>query len=174
VNVPGGRGLGGYLRAAVLLSAFVCTGCVFEIIDPAPPVDVQLISHHGRYVTAASEEGQSEIRQETEPSSCSVFTEHHLANGRIALETCRGHYITAPMTGLTLSEYRVSQQPRLTKCGRFEVHEQGDGRIALKACSGAFVTAGDGNWPSGMAWALAAQAENISLWERFEVRTPDK
>jgi len=131
--------------------------------------EVVLLSFHGRFVTALGEGDDWHLKQEPELSACGWFTQHHLANGKIALVTCYGRYVTAPKTGATRWDWLLGQESELSDCGQFAVHNLGRNGVAFETCAERFVTAGDGNWPGGLAWSLVGETYTIEAWERFTV-----
>jgi hypothetical protein len=109
------------------------------------------------------------LRQETELSECGRFTQHHLANGKIALETCHGRYITAPRTGTERQDWMLGQESKLGPCGQFDLYELGSDRVAFKTCAKKFFTAGDGGWPPPLQWSVVAETDILQDWEIFTV-----
>jgi hypothetical protein len=157
----------------LLLAVLAYTSCTFQIIKPSPPIEIALKSFHDRYVTARWEEENGWVlRQETELTECGWFTQHRLANGKIALETCDGQYVTAPRTGTERLDWMLGQESVLGDCGQFDLYDLGSDRVALKTCATRFVTAGDGNWPEELAWSLVGETYNMEAWEIFTVLQP--
>jgi hypothetical protein len=137
---------------------------------PLPPIKVAFKSHHGRYVTAMTgEDDDWSLRQKTELSECGWFTQHHLANGKIALETCDGRYVTASISGTTRLDWMLGQESELDDCGQFDLYTLGSDRVALKTCAGMFFTAGnDGvGWEGKLAWAVVGETDILQNWEIF-------
>jgi hypothetical protein len=157
------------ITIVLLLILLLSTSCTFERIKPSPPIDVVFKSLHGRYVTAMGEDDGWVLRQETELSECGWFTQHHLANGKIALETCNGRYVTAPESGTERLDWLLGQESKLGECGEFDLYELGSDRVALKTCVGNFVTAGDGYWPPPLQWSVVAETDVLLDWEIFTV-----
>jgi hypothetical protein len=151
----------------LLLLVLVSTSCTFECIKPPPPIDVAFKSFHGRYVTAMGEDHGWVLRQETILTECGRFTQHHLANGKIALETCHGRYVTAPEGGTERQDWLLGQESKLGKYGQFDLYEFGNDRVAFKTRARKFFTAGDGNWPAPLQWSLVAETGNMEAWEIF-------
>jgi hypothetical protein len=152
-----------------LLVVLASTSCTFEFVKPPPPTEVAFKSFHGRYVTAMGENDDWVLRQEAGLSGCGWFTQHHLANGKIALETCHGRYITAPRTGTERRDWILRQESELGPYGQFDLYELGSNRVAFKTRVDKFFTAGDGNWPPGLEWSVIGEADNMEAWEIFTV-----
>ena len=131
---------------------------------------VVIVSSHGRYFTALGADGDWLLRQETVLSDCGRFGLRYLANGKVALETCHGRYVTAPRAGTDTPDWLLWQESKLGDCGQFTLHNLGRDGFALETCAGHFLTAGDGGWPGELAWAIVGQTEKIGGWERFELR----
>jgi hypothetical protein len=138
----------------------------------ACPAKVALRSFHGRWVTALGEEDGWVLWQETELSPCGQFTRHCLADGKIALQTCHGRYVTAPESGPGRWDWVLGQELELDRCGQFVLHDLGGGEVAIETCAGRFWTAGDGNWSSGLEWAVMAETTDLLDWERFTLLPP--
>ena len=136
---------------------------------PLPPIEVAFKSHHSQYVTAMGVDHNWALRQETELSECGWFTQHHLANGKIALVTCHGRYVTAPISGTTRLDWMLGQEPGLGRCGQFDLYALGNDRVAFKTCAGNFFTAGDGSWPPPLQWSVVAETDILQDWEIFTV-----
>jgi hypothetical protein len=153
----------------LLLVGLASTSCTFEVVKPPPPKEVAFKSFHDRYVIAKGEYDGWSLRQETELSKCGLFTQHHLANGKIALETCHGRYITAPRTGTERQDWMLGQESGLGPCGQFDLYELGSDRVAFKTCAKKFFTAGDGNWPPLSQWSVVAETDILLDWEIFTV-----
>jgi hypothetical protein len=173
------------LRTVILLAGLLlpisCLGThVSELIathesmtpTATPPPQVALLSFHGRYVTALGEDDDWSLRQEQVLSDCGWFTQRQLDNGRIALVTCYGRYVTAPRRGTTRWDWELWQESALGDCGQFILHDQGNGELALETCAGRFVTAGDWTWEQGLQWSVVAETDTIDLWERFTPIAP--
>jgi hypothetical protein len=152
-----------------LLVALASTSCIFEIRRPPPPIEVVFKSFHGRYVTAMGEDDDWSLRQETELSECGRFIQRHLANGKIALETCYGRYVTAPITGIERPDWMLGQESELGKCEQFDLYDLGSDRVAFKTCAENFFTAGDGGWPPPLQWSVVAETDILQDWEIFTV-----
>ena len=160
-------------RMAILLSVvLVITGCSFQIIKPPSPIGVAFRSHHGRYVTAMGDGDDWAIRQEPKVGDCAWFTQHHLTNGKITLETCYGKYVVAPETGFERQDWMLRQESRPGKCGQFDLYDLGGNRVAFKTCAGRFFTAGDGNWLPGLEWSVVGETDYMDSWEIFTVLEP--
>jgi len=159
----------------LLLGLLASVGCgiiaqaLVEAATRAATQRVVLVSFHGRYVTALGESGDWQIKQEPELGACGRFTQHHLANGKIALKTCYDRYVTAPQTGATRWDWLLGQESELGNCGQFTLHDLGRDEVAFETCAGRFVTAGDEGWPPGLQWSLVGETYDILAWERFTV-----
>ncbi len=158
------------LALVLLLTALTSASCTFELIRPQPPQVVILKSFHNRYVIAMGEADNWSLRQETELSDCGRFTLRHLANGKVALETCHHKYVTAPKNGAAREDWLLGQEDKLKDCGQFELYELGNNRVTFKTCAGRFFTAGDGYWPADLAWTLVGETRNLDAWEIFTVQ----
>jgi hypothetical protein len=156
------------LTATVEIQTAVAATLTSVPIMP-PPIEVAFKSSHGRYITALGEADGWALRQEAELSDCGWFTQHHLANGKIALETCHGRYITAPQTGAQRLDWMLGQTSELSGCGQFDLYDLGDDRVAFKTCAGNFSTAGDGDWPPPLQWSVVAETDVLLDWEIFTV-----
>jgi hypothetical protein len=154
------------MRASV---AATQTAQVTPTATPLPPIEVAFKSFHGRYVTAMEEDDNWALRQETELRDCGWFTLHHLANGKIALETCYDRYVTAPQNGTTRRDWMLGQESELGNCGQFDLYDLGSDRVAFKTCAKNFFTAGDGNWPPPLQWSVVAETDILQDWEIFTV-----
>jgi hypothetical protein len=154
-----------HLTILLLLVVLVITRCT--IIIPPPPIKVAFKSHHGRYITAMGADDNWALRQEIELSDCGRFTQHYLANGKIALETCYGRYVTAPKSGVTRRDWMLGQESKLGNCGQFDLYELGNDRVAFKTCAGKFFTAGDGGWDPGLEWSVVGETDILLDWEIF-------
>jgi hypothetical protein len=141
-------------------------------IEATPPPRVALRSFHGRFVTALAAGGGWLLTQELDLTDCGWFTLHYLDDGKVALMTCHGRYITAPKTGATRSDWRLWQQPELDDCGQFALYDLGGDKVAVETCAGNLLTAGDGGWPAELAWAVVAETDDIKDWERFMMLQP--
>jgi hypothetical protein len=150
-----GLAIAGLLLAAVLL---------FLLFKP--PQRVVLLSAHKRYVTALGEDGGWLLKQEEELGECGEFYLIHLINGKVALLTCHGRYVTAPRRGIERSDWVLWQDSGLGDCGQFTVHDQGSTGVAFETCVGNFFTAGNDTW-SGLEWLVVAETKEIKDWERF-------
>jgi len=151
----------------LVLVALVSTSCTFEFVKPLPSIEVAFRSFHGRYVTARGEDDGWALRQDTELGKCGRFIQYHLANGKVALETCYGRYIAAPNSGDTRQDWMLGQESKLGDCGQFDLYDLGNDRVALKTCAGKFLTAGDGNWPPGLEWSIIGETDSMEAWEVF-------
>ena len=158
----------------LLLVALGATISRTQIIWPEPPEEVAFQSYHRRYVTARGEEDGWALRQDTDLGPCGWFTQHHLANGKVALETCHGLYVTARESCNTRQACMLGQESRLGECGQFDLYELGENRVALKTCAGAgnFLTAADGGWPPPSEWSIVGYTDVMLEWEIFTVRRP--
>jgi len=157
------------LGILVSMGMVIMSGCGNPIPPPAPSIKVALRSFHGRYVTATGENSGWVLRQELELSECGWFTQHHLNNGKIALETCHDRYVTAPITGTARSDWLLKQEPELGDCGQFDLYELGDDRVAFKTCAGKFFTPGDDTWEPSLQWTVVAETDILKDWEIFTV-----
>ncbi len=153
----------------VSMGMVIMSGCGDLITPPAPPIKVAFRSFHGRYVTAMGENSGWVLRQELELSECGWFTQHHLNNGKIALETCHDRYVTAPITGTARSDWLLRQELELGDCGQFDLYELGDDRAAYKTCAGKFFTAGNDSWEPPLQWTVVAETDIFGGWEIFAV-----
>ena len=153
----------------LMLVVLASTSCTFDIIDPPPPMKVALKSFHGRYNTAMGEYDAWANRHETDLGECGWFTQHHLANGKIALETCHGRYVTVPEGGTTRQAWMLEQESELGDCGEFDLYDLGGDRVAFKTCVGMFFTAGDDGlgWEEELEWAVVGETETLQDWEIF-------
>jgi hypothetical protein len=158
-----------FRTAILLLVVLVSTNCTFEIRRPPAPEEVALKSHHGRYIIAMGEDDSWSLRQELDLDDCGWFTQHHLANGKVALETCHDLYVTAPEGGETRREWMLVQESTLGTCGQFELYDLGNDRVAIRTCAGNFLTAGDGYWPPPLQWLVVAESDVLLEWEIFTV-----
>jgi hypothetical protein len=154
----------------LLLTISVISSCTFEFINPPPTTRVAFKSIHGRYITAMGAEDNWMLWQEEKLGECGWFTQHRLANGKIALESCYGRYITAPHSGATRWDWLLKQESKLDNCGQFDLYELGNDEVAFKTCANKFFTAGDGNWDSGLEWSIVAETEIMKTWEIFTTR----
>jgi hypothetical protein len=161
-----------HMAILLLLVVLVTTSCTFEFIKPPPPIEVVFKSHHGQYVTAMGAGDGWSLKQEPELDNCGRFTQHHLANGKIALVTCYDRYVTAPDNGTTRWDWMLGQESELGKCGQFDLYDLGSDRVAFRTCAGKFFTAGDGGWPPGLEWSIIAETDNMDAWEIFTVLQP--
>jgi hypothetical protein len=168
-----------------LLGLLMSIGCIGttrkELIEPAvietliameATQKIALTSFHGRCVTALGAGGGWLLTQETDLSDCAKFTLHYLDNGKVALVTCHGRYVTAPKTGTTRSDWRLWQESELGECGQFALYDLGGGDVAVETCTGNVLTAGDGGWPPELAWAVVGETDVIRDWERFKMSQP--
>ncbi len=156
------------LSLIILLSLiWLAAGCTFQIIQPAAPESITLISVHERYVTALGEQGRWAVSQEQTLSPCTRFEMAHLANGKVTLRTCQGKYVAAPRNGAESSDWMLQQAASPGDCGQFDLYELGEHRVAFKTCAGRFWTAGNGDWESSLAWSVIAETEKLSSWEIF-------
>ena len=158
-----------HMTILLLQVVLVTTSCTLECIKPPPPMKVAFKSHHGRYVTAMGADDDWALRQEIELSDCGWFTQHHLANGKIALETCYGRYVTAPKSGVTRRDWMLGQESKLGNCGQFDLYELGSDRVAFKTCADKFFTAGDSGWDPGLEWSVVGETDILLDWEIFTV-----
>jgi hypothetical protein len=156
----------------LLLVALVATSCTFEFIKPPPPIEVAFKSHHGQYITAMGADDDWFLRQEPELSDCGWFIQHHLANGKIALVTCHGKYVTAPETGTERQDWMLGQESKLGDCGQFELYYLGSDKVALRTCAGKLLTAGDNTWSPPVQWSVVAETDILQAWEIFTVLQP--
>jgi hypothetical protein len=158
-----------HIAVLLVLAALVSTSCTFEVIKPPPSIEVVIMSFHGRYVTALEEEGEWKLTQETELGLCGRFTLHHLANGKIALETCDGRYISAPSGCDTRRGCILRQNSKLGDTEQFDLYELGDYTVAFKTSEGRFFTAGDAGqgWEGELAWSVVAETKILRDWENF-------
>jgi hypothetical protein len=157
--------------AALLIGLLSLAGChALRVPANAPSSVIALRSFHGRYVTALKETDGWSLRQsdEAEPGDCAWFTRYDLADGKIALETCHGRFVTAPRRGTQREDWEVWQESGLGDCAQFVVERHGDG-LAFKTCAGRYITAGDGGWPAPLQWSLVAETDRVQDWEIFTV-----
>jgi hypothetical protein len=173
-----------HLAILLMLVVLASMSCTFAMVDPdaictpeplptVPPTQkIVLLSFHGRYVTAMGGDDGWALRQETELSECGWFTQHHLANGKIALETCYDRYVTAPKSGATRRDWMLGQESELGNCGQFDLYDLGSDRVAFRTCAENFFTAGDGNWPPPLQWSVVAETDILQDWEIFTVLQP--
>lgn len=160
------------LLAIVLISL---TGChrVYpnRIISST---EVLLVTHHDRYMTALGEADDWSLGQELEPTECGRFTLHKLDNDKVALETCKGRFVTAQRRGGAGMEnwehWELWQDSAFGDCGQFTRHDVVDGTVAFETCAGRYVTAGDGGWPAGLQWSVIAQTDEVQSWEKFTLQ----
>jgi hypothetical protein len=127
---------------------------------------VALMSFHGRYVTALGGGSSWLLTQEPSLGDCGWFTLHYRDNGKVALTTCYGRYVTASNAGATRADWMLWQESQLGDCGQFILHELSDG-IALETCGERFLTAGDGGWEP--PWSVVAETHDMLSWEQFTV-----
>jgi hypothetical protein len=151
----------------LFLVVLISVSCTFQCIRPLPPVEVAFKSFHGRYVTAMDGDDDWLITQESGLRECGRFIQHHLANGKIALETCNDRYVTAPESGIERPDWMLGQESKLSKCGQFDLYELGNDRVAFKTCAGKFFTAGDQGWEP--PWSVGAGTDVLLDWEIFTV-----
>jgi hypothetical protein len=155
------------------LVVLVSASCTFELINLNEPAVVAFRTDHGRYITATDEEEDWLLTQETTLSACGQFIQHHLANGRISLETCHDRYVTAPQGATSRLDARLAQESQADDRGEFDLYELGNERVAFKTGRAKFFTAGDGDWnPPGSEWSVVAETEALDNWEVFTVLTP--
>jgi hypothetical protein len=155
------------------LVVLVSAGCTWEVINPPEPAVVALRSFHGRYVTALGEEDHWRLTQEATLSECGQFIQHYLPNGKIALGTCYGRYVTASKDATFRWNSMLGQASKLGDWGQFDLYELGSDRVAFKTRDARFFTAGDGFWPGELAWSIVAETENLDDWETFTQLGPD-
>jgi len=136
-------------------------------ISALPPEKIALLSYHDRYLSAREESGI--IDQELELNEWGWFTLERLSDGKVALKTHGGQYLTAPDRGASRQDWMLRQEPELGDCGQFDLFVLGSGKVALRACSGHFLTAGDNGlgWEGELAWAVVAETSQLQDWERF-------
>jgi hypothetical protein len=158
-----------HMALLFLLLTLFSTSCTFQIINPPPPKEVALKSFHGRYVTALGEEDDWVLTQNTELGPCGRFTLHYQANGKIALETCYGWYITAPSGCDTRRDCMLRQKPKRGDAEQFDLYELGNDTIAFRTREGRSFTAGDAGqgWEEGLAWSVVAETKILRDWEEF-------
>jgi hypothetical protein len=162
------------VRSTVAVEAGWTTDASVETAVPATLTAVActhkmaLLSFHGRWVTAMGQGDHWLLSQEPELKECGWFSPHCLDNGKVALETCHGRYITAPISGATRQDWLLWQEIELVDCGQFALHESSDG-VAFETCAGRFFTAGDGNWEGELAWKIVGETNTILTWELFTV-----
>ena len=156
------------------------------LLPPKPiPLTVALLTCHGRYITAMDGEYEQSwvLRAETtELKDWEKFTLLCLDNGKVALETHDGRYVTAmndeedwvlraetktlsAWEEFTLVEAETGEE--LPCLEAFELLGQGSVRIALKTHDGKYVTAM--NDEDNRDWVLRAETETLSDWETFTV-----
>jgi hypothetical protein len=161
------------LRQFALLSfwlIFALSGCLIEIPPTPVPHDIVLKSFHGRYVIAQNGAEGWTLTQKPGFTECGWFNVQYLINGKVALESCHGRYITSPEDGSTRGDWLLSQQTELSDCGQFDMYELGGDRVAFKTCAGNFWTAGDGGWPTELAWSVVAETDYLDAWELFTMQ----
>lgn len=158
-----------HIAVLLVLAALVSTSCAFEVIKPPPSIEVVIVSFHGRYVTALEEEGNWKLTQETDLGPCGRFILHRMANGKIALETCYGQYITAPSGCDTRLDCILRQKSNLGDTEQFDLYEFGNDTVAFKTSEGRFFTAGDAGqgWEGELAWSVVAETKILRDWENF-------
>jgi hypothetical protein len=128
---------------------------------------VALVSFHGQYITAKGRGSDWSLVQEPRLSDCGWFTLYQLDDGKVALATCYGSYITAPQNGALRADWLLWQEPELGECGQFILHDLGDAGVAFETCAGKFFTAGDGGWAPGLEWTIVAETDALRDWEHF-------
>jgi len=158
----------------VLLSFWLIvalSGCLFPIPPTPEPQDIVLKTFHGRYVIAQDEADGWTLRQEASFDDCGWFNLQYLINGKVALESCHGRYVTSPEDGSAREDWLLSQQTELGECGQFDMYELGGDRVAFKTCAGNFWTAGDAGWPAELAWSVIGETSYLDAWELFTRQT---
>jgi len=161
-----------HVTVLLLLAVLASTSCTFEIVPLPTPIEVAFESFHGQYVTATRVGGGGLLGQERNLSDCGKFTLDYQDDGKVALVTCHGRYVTAPETGATRSDWKLWEESELSECGQFVLYDLGGGDVAVETCAGNVLTAGDGNWPGELAWAVVAETGDIKDWERFKMSQP--
>jgi hypothetical protein len=130
------------------------------------------LSFHDLYVIAKGKDDGWVLKQETRlDDQCGWFTLSRQANGKVALLTCYGRYVTAPKTGMTRPDWLLRQESRLDDCGQFDLLELPNDEVALVSCAGRFFTAGNDTWP-GLEWLVVAETRQMLDWERFKLQPP--
>jgi len=128
---------------------------------------VILVSSHGRYVTAMPDDT---LRQTPELSDCGRFTLRRLDDGLVAIETCQGRWVTAPLTAVAAVDWKVTLSPSLGDCGQFVLHALGHNRAAFETCAGRWLTAvGDNGDPAVVGYVIA-QTYELKDWEMFTLK----
>lgn len=149
-----------------LLLVVTSSGC-FKIPPTPAPEGLAFKSPHGRYVIAQGEEKGWVLSQEPGFSECGWFNVQTMINGKVALESCNGRYVTAPDSDGSREEVMLVQETELGECGQFDMYKLGEDRVAFKTCAGNFWTAGDGGWPGELAWSIVAETDTMEDWEIF-------
>ncbi len=130
---------------------------------------VILVSSHGRYVTAMPD---GTLRQTRELSDCGRFTLQRLSDRTVALQTCQNRWVTAPLTGVTSLDWKVTQSPSLDDCGEFVLHNLGRNLVAFETCAGRWLTAvGDSGEPAVVGYVIA-NTYLMNVWEMFTMKPP--
>jgi hypothetical protein len=88
----------------------------------------------------------------------------------VALETCQNRWVTAPLTGTTATDWKVTQSPVLGDCGQFVLHVLGHNRVAFETCAGRWLTAvGDTGEPAVVGYVIAL-TYRMDTWEMFTMQ----
>jgi hypothetical protein len=141
--------------------------------EPTSYPKISLVSAHGQFVTALGEGDDWLVKQEPGLTECGVFDFIYLGDDTVALRTCYNRYITAPRMANNQpvpphkEQFQLWQDSAMGDCGKFKVLDLDGYFIALKTCAGMVVTAGDGNWGPPMEWAVVAETDQVSSWEKF-------
>ena len=165
------------LPIGMLLLVLIITSCSRLVpIPPTPaPKDLVIKSPHGRYVIAQNEDERWALTQKPGFTECGWFNVQYLSNGKVALESCHGRYVTAPGDVESKEEWILVQEAGLKECGQFDMYELGEDRVAFKTCAGNFWTAGNVDWPAGLKWSVVADTDYMDQWEILVVQEkPDK
>ncbi len=152
---------------------------------PPPHKTVAFKTFHDRFVTAMGADRDWVLRAETRQiSDWEKFTLICLDNGKVALTTSHGRYVTAmndqpgfdwELRGETnvLSDWEKftvidpDTEEQLTCMRVFELLEQGEVRIALQTYHNRYVTAM--NDEPGRDWKLRGETNELRDWEKFTV-----
>lgn len=160
------------IMAIILFCALVLAVTRFPILrisTPLPTKQIALLSYHQQYVVAKDEGDDWAIRQEPVSEPCVYFTMRRTWNGKVVLESCHGHFVTAPESGQYREDWILRQETKPGKCGEFDMYELGNNRVAFKTCTGNFLTAGDNGlgWDDKLEWAIVGETNILDDWEIF-------
>jgi hypothetical protein len=171
------------VRAAAHLLLMVAVGVLAgcHAIEPAAFTSVSKIrleTAHGRHVVADGKQQDWSLRQSEGSAAdpCQWFTQYDLGqdsrgNHSIALQTCYGRFVTAPLRGTSRLDRQAWQESALGDCGQFTREPQSDGRFAIKTCGGKYLTAGDAGpgWEPPLQWAVIVENPGVEAWEKFKI-----